>query len=703
MKKIFTAFAAALLLAGCTSQYDDTALVTRIASLEGRVTTLESQVDALRSAIGDGVFVSKVEEFKDPTTGKTTGVTVTYTTGDVKYFTVNPATDTADPVISIIQDGTGALCWAVDGIIVQVGGQNVTVYQTPVFSIDADGNLCVTVDGETVVLGEVTSGGATLQDGIFTNINVTDDAVVLTLSDNTTVNIPFAEAFRLNIAKTEYTYGTPAPIEIPYTVSAKTAGTVVDVYYPNVFSVDVAADKITVTPLTASASGQLLAYADSRVGLTSIVKLTVEAEGVQVIDTPVSATVDYLADGEGSSVKVNVVSNVDFDVKPQADWISVASVKGTAYVITLAVAENTTGAYREGSVNIVKKGTDDVIQTIVVGQAAQVAGPKDLGKAGTANSYIVTAAGDYKFAAVKGNSEEAVAAASATVLWETWNNDEEVTAGSVISAVAVEGGYVTFTVADGFHAGNAVIAAKDAEGTILWSWHIWVPATEVATIDGGLLSTPLMDRNLGALVVAEATTDAAVDVRSFGLLYQWGRKDPSVGAKRVKSSSNATVAGEALSAVSGTMTLEESIKNPTVWYYTPDAGWITEVDNTLWQDAAKTMYDPCPPGYRVPARDTSMPFFASDLTTNAGWAEDGTGCWFTMGDPAAVFPFAGYRDDYDVAGVAHAYDRVFVWSAHNNGDVKGYGIDIRLGSRHQYSSAPKSRGAAVRCAVDTAE
>jgi len=701
MKKIFTAFAAVLLLAGCANKFDDSAILERLANLETRVSELETSVDALRSAIGDGTFVRKVEEYKDPDTGRTTGITVTYTDGDVKWFAITPADPAKGPVVSIIQDGTGTLCWAVDGVLIQLNGANVPVYQTPEFSIDADGNLVVTVDGESVVLGPVKSEseGATLQDGIFTDIVVTDDAVVLTLADGSTVNIPFAAAFRLDIETTEYTYSEPAPIVIPYTVSARTSGTVVDVYYDiRSFSVDVTDEAITVTPITAKSSGMLLAYADTRTGLTSNVKIIVEAEGVEVVDAPVSATVNYLAEGEDATVTANVVSNIEFDVVPAVDWISVVNVKSFAAVITLALQDNETGAYREGAVNIYKKGTETLVQTLVIGQMAKVAGAKDLGKKETANSYIVYGAGDYKFAAVKGNGGESVgAAATAEILWETWNNEDEVTAGSVVTGIALEDGYVTFRVPEDFHEGNAVIAARDAAGTILWSWHIWVPATTVTDLANGLFATSVMDRNLGALVAAEAGEEE-VDVRSFGLLYQWGRKDPSVGAKRVSSSGNATVAGTALSAPGlGTMTLEESIQNPTVWYSTENAGWMTEPDNTLWADDAKTVYDPCPPGYRVPARDTAQPFFSSDLTTVTGWAESSSAHWFAMGDPAAVFPFAGYRDDYGVGSVAHAYDRVFIWSAHNNGDEKAYGIDVRAGSRHQYSSAPKSRGAVVRC------
>ena len=77
MKKLLTSVAMALLLVGCAKVYDDSALKEKIAALETRVTALESSIQSLQSAIGDGVFVAKVQELADPVTGKTVGVTVT--------------------------------------------------------------------------------------------------------------------------------------------------------------------------------------------------------------------------------------------------------------------------------------------------------------------------------------------------------------------------------------------------------------------------------------------------------------------------------------------------------------------------------------------------------------------------------------------------------------------------------------------------
>ena len=709
MKKYLTVAAMALLLVGCAKPYDDSAVVERIASLENRVTALEGAIVSIQSAVGDGVFVQKVEQYADPATGKTVGVTVTYTSGKVVYFEISPKADYSGPVLSVIMSGSGQLVWAVDGIPVKINGQEVPVYQTPVFSIDSEGNLMVSVDGsDPVFIGKIENEGATLKDGIFKDIKVEQDKVVLTLSDDTTVNIPFAEAFKLVLEKNEYAYGELKAIEIPFSVTAKTENTKVGVagYNMKDFYVEVAEDKILVTPLKYDVAAVMMAYADSQMGLTSIESLTVEPEGVTLADTPWSEDVDYVAGGEDDVINVHVVSNVDFEVIPEEDWIHVVNVKGTMHTITLVLDDNNSGKVREGAISFKKKGTDVLVQIVTIAQNMRTAGPKMLGLRESANCYVVTAAGDYLFKPFKGNSMEIVGeVASAELLWETWNNNEEVTKNSVIAKVGYENGSVTFSTPATLKPGNAVIAAKDANGTILWSWHIWVPATAIQTKDYGIYNAFMMDRNLGALVVATADDNTAIE--SFGLTYQWGRKDPFVGAGVMGKESNATVAGVALSSTEGAgdadeskITLEQSIQNPTLLGHSKNKDWLTPFDNTLWKNDEKTIYDPCPPGYRVPARDKSQPLHSSDLSAVAGWAEATN--WFTLGNPVAVFPFAGYRDDYGPDAVCHPYDRAVLWTAYASAEDggTGYYVNVRKGSAHKLAEAGKSRAGSVRCVVE---
>lgn len=93
--------------------------------------------------------------------------------------------------------------------------------------------------------------------------------------------------------------------------------------------------------------------------------------------------------------------------------------------------------------------------------------------------------------------------------------------------VSYKDGIVHFT-SDGTE-GNTVLAAFDAKGEVIWSWHLWMTdQPELFAYDEG---GELMDRNLGATSALEA--DGAA---SFGLLYQWGRKDPFYGGEKNEDS-----------------------------------------------------------------------------------------------------------------------------------------------------------------------
>ena len=145
----------------------------------------------------------------------------------------------------------------------------------------------------------------------------------------------------------------------------------------------------------------------------------------------------------------------------------------------------------------------------------------------SANCYIVSEAGKYKFKTVKGNSSTSVGNLSTCeVLWESFGTSTTPTIGDLIKGVTYKDGYIEFETASTFREGNAVIAVKDASGTILWSWHIWLTdQPQGHTYNNG--AVVMMDRNLGA------TSATPGDVGALGLLYQWGRKDPFLGSSSI--------------------------------------------------------------------------------------------------------------------------------------------------------------------------
>lgn len=254
------------------------------------------------------------------------------------------------------------------------------------------------------------------------------------------------------------------------------------------------------------------------------------------------------------------------------------------------------------------------------------------------NCYMINAAKTYSFGAtVIGNGEAGIIAdagfhttsasidpKSAKLMWE----DSE----GFISGVSLVKGKVLFTAEK--NVGNAMIAVFDGAGTVLWSWHIWgvgdtMPEDEKvysqATISANStlkVNYTVMDRALGALSKTSY----------FTTLYQWGRKDP------IPNSTTYFVDGQAIDiertypvhkpGSAADATILTSIQHPEciIDDYKGQAGdWLasdnTNKYNLLWGDNnttyvfnkskpaagkgwtnVKTIYDPCPSGYRVSSK-----------------------------------------------------------------------------------------------------
>ena len=178
-------------------------------------------------------------------------------------------------------------------------------------------------------------------------------------------------------------------------------------------------------------------------------------------------------------------------------------------------------------------------------------------------------------------------------------------------------------------AGNALVAIKDANEIILWSFHIWVSeAGDVPcnTVTGGQYT--LMDRNLGATSVKDKSETTEELIRnSFGLFYQWGRKDPFPRilhrTARVTSdsySAHLPFTNSALRSESTGGSISYATRNPDrrIWLdNSSGCNWLLSYVGELWgfhysantidklvdenkvRDGVKTVYDPCPKGYRV--------------------------------------------------------------------------------------------------------
>lgn len=314
----------------------------------------------------------------------------------------------------------------------------------------------------------------------------------------------------------------------------------------------------------------------------------------------------------------------------------------------------------------------------------------DLSEVQTANSYVVSKSGFYKFrATTRGNgvtgllvvqddgtyyrSFDATMGAGISgidkidLLW--WQGDlstgsdyktftngspssDEVAAKCPVTILdngKLEDGFATFYVkVDETTYGNVGLAAYDANGTILWSWHIWIQP-EVKVVRLG--DYTVMDRNLGATYApADKNYDSNNFYANIGLYYQWGRKDPFFPPSGKNNTDNSTDVWfkkengvwtkQTFNNVTSKSTIKESAQHPLDYYSSNNTLWQTsysnlkEQPNDLWgyvgsagsigESFAKTMYDPCPPGYRVMQHDV----FQSANICNAN---DGTSYTFYSG------------------------------------------------------------------------
>lgn len=268
----------------------------------------------------------------------------------------------------------------------------------------------------------------------------------------------------------------------------------------------------------------------------------------------------------------------------------------------------------------------------------------DLSERGTANSYMIHNAGLYSFdASIIGigsegiipeagyhNTDAAINPSDAKLIWSEPEN--------IVGNLK----YDTETKRISFYTngteGNALIAATDAEGTILWSWHIWMSDMPVEQrYVNGNGEFYMLDRNLGATRADKGTGDQWKE--SVGVYYQWGRKDPFRNGYYTKENS--------------AISIEKSIVNPAVFsVWSP---WMTPENHGLWDSSMKTIYDPCPVGYVINS-DSVWESFKNQTVTNIGngWelAYDGANkTWI----PAAAW--------IDTGGtlITHDYE-IYMWS-----------------------------------------
>ena len=429
---------------------------------------------------------------------------------------------------------------------------------------------------------------------------------------------------------------------------------------------------------------------------------------VAASDLSFSQVTVYYSDAETFNMNAaQSISATSFD-KDQNFTITLADLKtNTKYKYCMVAEVKSEKTYGDVLEFTTLPHPYDVVSSLNVSSAT------DLSSFGSANCYIISNAGLYKFKTVKGNGDESVGnVAYASILWETFGTSEAPKFNDLIKAFCYKDGYIAFQTADTFKEGNAVIAAKDAEGDILWSWHIWLtdePEGQEYFNNAGTM----MDRNLGA------TSATPGDVGALGLLYQWGRKDPFLGSSSISEGIEAKstiIWPSAVESDSSNGTIAYATANPTTfitynsnnnnkdWYYTGNSS----TDNTRWteSDKSKSIYDPCPAGWRVPDGEfdgvwSTATSSSSSSTGRIPYDETNGGMNLSgkFGSASTIwYPGSGFRGYED--GRLHWVGEVgYYWSASPTSS-NAYTLSISSYGISSYNNA-RTDGQSVRCIKET--
>ncbi len=265
--------------------------------------------------------------------------------------------------------------------------------------------------------------------------------------------------------------------------------------------------------------------------------------------------------------------------------------------------------------------------------------------------------------------------------------------------------------------GNAVVALRDANGDVMWSWQLWI--TDYTSGENMIPMTysgksfKLMPLNLGRVYGGDETDfpssiaylrltqkpedgsegeSVTVTIRQTGKhvitpdchsFYQWGRKDPMISgikewynADHTEITSIDTRIMETTEGAVGDEFESELIKTPaTMWIIAmsgnPKFKYTTHWNSGSSSTAHKTVYDPCPPGFMVPGNELMLFFYAQENAFSFhpyGGFSDPAQIIYSDGTTEVSFPTLGYRSGKTGSETLTSNDAEMtaLWTSHTN-------------------------------------
>lgn len=379
-------------------------------------------------------------------------------------------------------------------------------------------------------------------------------------------------------------------------------------------------------------------------------------------------------------------------------WTELSTEK-PAWLTSLSMSEGAGGtAAQTGKANLDTKTVDKLATYNKVLQDATAKGteaiPYNLSNTNgsadiqnTANSYLISAPGWYRIPLVYGNAvkngtsnessykatvtgssvlttfkdhagaditspyinvqNQSSPATQASIVWTDQSGIVE--ANSLKIEGSGENSFVKFRIpADKIKNGNAVIAVKNAAGTIMWSWHLWFAHSDaldpipVKNHQGTIYNfskqtlgfayrqwsgSAYEQTRIARLKIEQTVANngqkqvAYIDIKQTpggkkevsATIYQNGRKDAMPGISKVSD-------GE-YKIADGPQNIATVIQNPNTFYknaVSPYAVynesyynyWANNCNTATWtaEKVTKTVYDPCPAGFALPTKEAFTGF-----------------------------------------------------------------------------------------------
>ena len=336
-----------------------------------------------------------------------------------------------------------------------------------------------------------------------------------------------------------------------------------------------------------------------------------------------------------------------------------------------------------------------------------------------------------------------------------WSDEKDLVTSPTITHVGGDG-YLDFEVkATDIKSGNAVVAVTKG-GTVVWSWHLWfapksaltpIPVTnyqgktynfttetlgwkpkgEVTTYNAPRTVKVKVEQTIAnggtkQFTVINITQNNGGKKEGIATLYQFGRKDALPGTDTFYPTNSYS-----FDNTTGGRSLGYAIQHPENMFIYAQTGtyyydwcnatyynlWSADNTTTGFNDNAvvKTVYDPCPVGFKMPASNAFTGFTsngqyqsgAANINANGtadSWDKFSAAYghnFYTNGSKTATifFPASGFRYSSDGSLVGVGYYG-YGWSAVPGSTFNGCGLDFSWSYVNPQNSNNRSYGFAVR-------